>query len=136
MIKSKVNTELAKHIRRMKPLDEVLNHKVLQSSSGQVRPRSADKAYLEKATHRHLTLREKEKIIYRFYGCTQNVGVPIRTKLTVSKMLWIPYATVHDIIRFYIEGGYSMDALKSKRRKRFEFIDPAIQTFLLHDKLL
>ena len=136
MFKSRVNTELAKVFRRMTPPDEVVNDKVLKSSRGQVRPRMDDKSYLHKATHRHLTIREKEKIIFRYYGCTQNVGVPIRTKLTVSKMLRIPYATVHDIIRFFIEGGCAMDALISKRRKRFEFIAPAIQTFLLNDKLL
>ena len=120
----------------MTPLDEVINAKVLNSSRGQVRPRIEDKSYLQKATHRHLTIREKEKIIFRYYGCSANVGIPIRTKLTVSKMLRIPYATVHDIIRFFIEGGSTMSALISKRRKRFEFIAPGIQTFLLNDKLL
>ena len=62
--------------------------------------------------------------------------MPIRDKRAVSKTLRIPYATVHDAIRLFNEGGQTLNALLSKRGKRFKCIPEDIKKALRNDRLL
>ena len=65
--------------------------------------------------HRSLTLIDKKRIIYTYFGSLARFDRPVMPILSVAKKLRIAFSTVHYNLKRFIRGGHDFDAMSKQR---------------------